>query len=121
MLLKLFLCNFDEISFMKKLALLLLFSYGIVFPQFTSINIVKEIRTKDKGLVVSAHPLASEAGARIMKMGGNAFDAAIATQLALAVVYPQAGNIGGGGFLVGVKNNGEKFTIDFRETAPAKS
>ena len=106
---------------MKKLALLLLFSYGIVFPQFTNINIVKEIRTKDKGLVVSAHPLASEAGARIMKMGGNAFDATIATQLALAVVYPQAGNIGGGGFLVGVKNNGEKFTIDFRETAPAKS
>ena len=91
------------------------------FAQFTDINIVKEIHTKNKGLVVSAHPLASEAGAKIMKMGGNAYDAVIATQYALAVVYPQAGNIGGGGFLVGVKNNGEKFTIDFRETAPEKS
>ncbi|WP_313717408.1 gamma-glutamyltransferase, partial [Kaistella carnis] len=47
--------------------------------------------------------------------------AVIATQYALAVVYPQAGNIGGGGFLVGVKKNGEKFTIDFRETAPQKA
>jgi len=92
-----------------------------VFAQFTDINIVKEIRTKDKGLVVSAHPLASEAGAKIMRMGGNAFDAVIATQYALAVVYPQAGNIGGGGFLVGVQRNGDKFTLDYRETAPEKS
>lgn len=106
---------------MKKLVLLLLFLPGFAFAQFTNINIVKEIRAKDKGLVVSAHPLASEAGAKIMKIGGNAFDAAITTQLALAVVYPQAGNIGGGGFLVGVKSSGEKFTIDFRETAPAKA
>ena len=99
---------------------MLLFSQ-LVFAQFTDINIVKEIHAKNKGLVVSAHPLASEAGAKMMKMGGNAYDAVIATQLALAVVYPQAGNIGGGGFLVGVKNNGEKFTIDFRETAPEKA
>ena len=106
---------------MKKALVLLLISSNFVFAQFTDINIVKEIRTKDKGLVVSAHPLASEAGAKVMKMGGNAFDAVIATQYALAVVYPQAGNIGGGGFLVGVKKTGEKFTIDFRETAPAKA
>lgn len=106
---------------MKKLLFVLLISSNFVSAQFTDINIVKEIRTKDKGLVVSAHPLASEAGAKIMKMGGNAYDAVIATQYALAVVYPQAGNIGGGGFLVGVKNTGEKFTIDFRETAPAKA
>ena len=106
---------------MKKALVLLLISSNFVFAQFTDIKIVKEIRTKDKGLVVSAHPLASEAGAKVMKMGGNAFDAVIATQYALAVVYPQAGNIGGGGFLVGVKSNGEKFTIDFRETAPAKA
>ena len=106
---------------MKKALVLLLISSNFVFAQFTDINIVKEIRTKDKGLVVSAHPLASEAGAKVLKMGGNAFDAVIATQYALAVVYPQAGNIGGGGFLVGVKSNGEKFTIDFRETAPAKA
>lgn len=89
--------------------------------QFTDFNTVKEIRTKNKGMVVSAHPLASEAGATILKMGGNAYDAAVATQYALAVVYPQAGNLGGGGFLVGAKKNGEKFTLDFRETAPAKA
>ncbi len=106
---------------MKKSFFLLVFSANAVFAQFTDFNIIKEIHTQNKGLVVSAHPLASEAGAKMMKMGGNAFDAAIATQYALAVVYPQAGNIGGGGFLVGVKNNGEKFTIDFRETAPAKA
>ena len=106
---------------MKKFLLLSVLFSHLAFSQFTDINIVKEIRTKDKGLVVSAHPLASEAGAKFLKMGGNAYDAVIATQYALAVVYPQAGNIGGGGFLVGVKNNGEKFTIDFRETAPEKS
>jgi gamma-glutamyltranspeptidase/glutathione hydrolase len=71
--------------------------------------------------VASAHPLASEIGAEIMRQGGNAFDAAIATQLALAVIYPGAGNIGGGGFLVGRKADGTAFSIDFRETAPAKS
>ena len=106
---------------MKKLFISFVVISQFAFAQFTDINIVKEIRTKDKGLVVSAHPLASEAGAKVMKMGGNAYDAVIATQYALAVVYPQAGNIAGGGFLVGVKNNGEKFTIDFRETAPEKS
>lgn len=106
---------------MKKFLLLFLLSTQFVFAQFTDNNIVKEIHTKNKGLVVSAHPLASEAGAKILRMGGNAYDAAITTQLALAVVYPQAGNLGGGGFLVGVKNNGEKFTLDFRETAPEKA
>lgn len=106
---------------MKRLFLSFVLASQFVFAQFTDINIVKEIRTKDKGLVVSAHPLASEAGAKIMRMGGNAFDAVIATQYALAVVYPQAGNIGGGGFLVGVQSNGDKFTLDYRETAPEKS
>ncbi|MDN5397186.1 MAG: gamma-glutamyltransferase [Chryseobacterium sp.] len=91
------------------------------WAQFTGFNIVKEVKVKNKGVVVSAHPLASEAGTQIMKMGGNAYDAVVATQYALAVVYPQAGNIGGGGFLVGVKNNGEKFTLDYRETAPKKA
>lgn len=71
--------------------------------------------------VSSAHPLASMVGATIMKKGGNAFDAAIATQLALAVVFPNAGNIGGGGFLLGRKPNGELIGIDYRETSPEKS
>lgn len=72
----------------------------------------------ENGAVVSAHPLASKVGVAILKMGGNAVDAAIATQLALAVVYPNAGNIGGGGFLVGRLSNGALISIDYREKAP---
>lgn len=75
----------------------------------------------NKAAVACAHPLASLIGVEIMKEGGNAFDAAIATQLTLAVVYPGAGNIGGGGFLVGRQTNGHSFTIDYRETAPANA
>jgi len=77
--------------------------------------------TCTKGAVVSAHPLASLIGVQILKQGGNAFDAAIATQLALAVVYPVAGNIGGGGFMVAHLKNGENITFDYREKAPAKA
>ena len=77
--------------------------------------------TVNNGAVVSAHPLASKAGVAILKKGGNAIDAAIAVQLALAVVYPGAGNIGGGGFMVAHLKNGKNISLDFRETAPAKS
>ena len=69
--------------------------------------------------MVSAHPLASLAGIAMLKQGGNAVDAAIATQLALAVVYPGAGNLGGGGFFVAHLANEKNITIDFREKAPA--
>lgn len=90
-----------------------------IFAQINPYNysIKKNIECKN-GAVVSAHTLASEAGLQILKEGGNAFDAAIATQLALAVVYPGAGNIGGGGFLVARLTNGKKISIDYRETAP---
>ena len=71
------------------------------------------------GAVVSAHPLATYAGLTMLRQGGNAFDAAIATQLALAVVYPGAGNIGGGGFMVAHLFDGKNIALDFREKAPA--
>jgi gamma-glutamyltranspeptidase / glutathione hydrolase len=77
-----------------------------------------KILNNARSAVVSAHPLASKVGAKVLADGGNAFDAAIATQFALAVVYPVAGNIGGGGFLVAVKSNGESMTLDYREVAP---
>jgi len=77
--------------------------------------------TYSKACVGSAHPLASEVGAAIMKHGGNGFDAMIATQLTLAVVYPAAGNIGGGGFLTARKSDGKLITIDYREMAGSQA
>jgi gamma-glutamyltranspeptidase/glutathione hydrolase len=71
------------------------------------------------GMVVSASQLASDVGVEILKDGGNAVDAAVATAFALAVTWPSAGNIGGGGFLVYRKYTGEVTTFDFREKAPA--
>ncbi len=77
----------------------------------------------DTAMVVSAHRLASEVGRDVLRQGGNAFDAAVAVNFALAVVYQQAGNIGGGGFMVYRKASedgadGEIGTLDFRERAP---
>lgn len=71
------------------------------------------------GMVVSASAIASEAGAKVLANGGNAVDAAVATGFALAVTYPTAGNIGGGGFMVIRFPDGRATTIDFREKAPA--
>ncbi|WP_133576187.1 gamma-glutamyltransferase [Pedobacter metabolipauper] len=72
-----------------------------------------------QGMVVTASPIASKVGLEILKKGGNAVDAAVAVQFALAVVYPNAGNIGGGGFMVYRSATGEVNTLDFREKAPS--
>ena len=95
------------------------------FKQHPQINpyqytVIKE-QSFQKAAVTSAHPLASMVGAAIMKDGGNAFDAAIAVQFTLAVVYPGAGNIGGGGFLLSRNKEGVLMGIDFREAAPGKA
>jgi gamma-glutamyltranspeptidase/glutathione hydrolase len=72
------------------------------------------------GAVAAADPLAVEAGLEILRAGGNAVDAGVATALALAVVYPEAGNLGGGGFAV-VRMGGDLATLDFREIGPARA
>lgn len=74
-----------------------------------------------QGMVASASAIASEVGADILRKGGNAVDAAVATGLALTVTYPRAGNIGGGGFLVLRLADGRVTTIDFREMAPGRA
>ena len=90
-------------------------------PAFTGYSIQKSTLA-DSAIVSTAHPLASEVGLQVLKDGGNAIDAAVAVQLALAVVYPVAGNIGGGGFLVYRSGDGQDVAaLDFREKAPAKA
>src|SRR3989442_10374544 len=75
--------------------------------------------TAQHAMVVSAHPLATQAGVEILKQGGNAIDAAVAVAFALEVVLPDAGNIGGGGFIVHRSAAGEVLALDYREAAPA--
>ena len=84
-------------------------------------QVTAKILTARHGAVVSASPIASEAGLRILQRGGNAVDAAITTQLVLAVVFPGAGNIGGGGFMVAHLTGGRNLALDYRETAPGKA
>ncbi|PJA05997.1 MAG: gamma-glutamyltransferase, partial [Flavobacteriales bacterium CG_4_10_14_0_2_um_filter_35_18] len=84
----------------------------------TAANPIKRGLLADKAMVVCARPEAAEIGVEIMKQGGNAFDAMIATDLALAVSFPFAGNIGGGGFMVFRTKDGQTGALDYREKAP---
>src|SRR5688572_4498580 len=77
-----------------------------------------EVSQSSNGMVASDSRLAAEVGARVLANGGNAIDAAVATAFALAVVYPEAGNIGGGGFMVARMSDGTTAALDFREKAP---
>lgn len=90
---------------------------------FTFTSCQKRVRTQgliaDSAVVVTAHPLASQVGIEILRKGGNAVDAAIAVQFALAVTFPAAGNIGGGGFMVVRMHDGSFSALDYRERAPA--
>src|SRR5690554_6544063 len=72
----------------------------------------------NKAMVVTAHPEATQVGVDILSDGGNAVDAMVAVHFALAVVYPSAGNVGGGGFMVFRDTTGESYSLDFREKAP---
>ena len=95
--------------------------FHILFISLVSIFSCNNSTSLKNGMVSSAHPLASQVGIDILKMGGNAFDAAIAVHFTLSVVYPQAGNLGGGGFVVYRLENGDNGSLDFREKAPNKS
>lgn len=95
----------------------LLFVAGCYRVQPADYVIQKEA-VGDSAMVVTAHPLATEVGLNILRAGGNAVDAAIAVQFALAVVYPAAGNIGGGGFMLVASPEGKVDALDFREQAP---
>ena len=93
--------------------------FVFIFIQFScDSNNVKRGVVSENAMVVTAREEASKIGIEILKKGGNAFDAMVATELALAVAYPFAGNIGGGGFMVYRKNSGEIGALDYREKAP---
>ena len=102
---------------MNKYFLIISFLGLLIFYACES-NLQREIDEYKNGIVVSAHPLATAAALDVLKAGGNAFDAAVALNMALAVTYPRAGNIGGGGFMVYRKANGEIGSLDYREKAP---
>ena len=95
------------------------FSVAVLIIAFLTVSNYSWSQTyAQNGMVVSDNEVASQVGVDILKKGGNAIDAAIATAFALEVTHPQAGNIGGGGFLVFMNTKGEVTTIDFREKAP---
>ena len=86
-----------------------------------SVYQAQKYKVYDNAAIATAHPVASRIGKEIMAIGGNAVDAAISTQFALAVCYPVAGNIGGGGFMIYREASGIVHTLDFREKAPSSS
>ena len=98
-----------------------LFKFCFLFIIIFSCNERKEGVLSKNAMVVSAREEASRIGVETLKKGGNAFDAMMATELALAVSYPSAGNIGGGGFMIYRTKEGESYSLDFREKAPKKS
>ncbi len=100
-----------------KLKLVYSLTFLLIISSCTN-NHSEEGLTAKNGMVVSAREEASKIGVEILKKGGNAFDAMIATDLALAVSFQSAGNIGGGGFMVYRKANGETGALDYREKAP---
>ncbi len=104
----------------NRIILLLLVAFVVACQSVSKKNSEPQVGyISNSSMVVSAHPLASKVGADVMRRGGNAVDAAIATQFALAVVHPSAGNIGGGGFMVLRQKDGALTTLDYREKAPA--
>lgn len=106
---------------MKKVALLILILTGFVScKKEIEVDIIESQRglITDHAMVVSARKEASKIGSDILEKGGNVFDAMMATEMALAVCYPSAGNLGGGGFMVYRLNTGEIGALDYREKAP---
>ncbi len=91
-----------------------------LFPWVTAIFPQQPVYAKN-GMVVSAEALASKVGVEILQRGGNAVDAAVAVGFALAVTYPSAGNLGGGGYMVVHLKNGRNIAIDYRERAPGRA
>ena len=103
--------------FISLLVLQTLFANDLPIIEYQAIN---HPIIDNQGMVVSQRKIASEVGAQILKEGGNAVDAAVATGLALAVVLPRAGNLGGGGFMIiHLKEEDKNIAIDYRETAPS--
>lgn len=94
---------------------------GLSLFSFSNASFAQTANEYDHAAVVSAHPEATKVGVNILKKGGNAVDAAVAVQFALAVVYPNAGNIGGGGFIVYRDKKGVSNTLDYREKAPKEA
>lgn len=100
----------------KSISGLIFFVLSLVFSGCSSFS--ESESALDQGMVVSADSLATEVGIKILRAGGNAIDAAVGVGFTLSVTYPVAGNLGGGGFMVIRKANGEEFTLDYREKAP---